>query len=74
MRDWTPHTSETLNPTRKSQFSINQTDEYMLSRRKQVPWSEFLEDVRMHVDSGIDRIYLMFSMAFANVPEFRFPV
>lgn len=39
-----------------------------------MPWSEFLEDVRMHVDSGIDRIYLMFSMAFANVPEFRFPV
>lgn len=39
-----------------------------------MPWSEFPEDVRMHVDSGIGRIYLTFSMAFANVPEFGFPV
>lgn len=74
MHNWTPHTSETLNPTRKSQFFINQTDEFMLSGRKQVPLSEFLEDVRMHVDSGIDRIYLTFSVAFANVPELGFPV
>lgn len=72
MRDWMSHTSESLNPTKKLHFSINQTNRYMISRRKQTHWSEFVEAVRMHIHHGID--YLEFSMASTNDPEFGYPI